>query len=401
MAASKKLKPNDYVHLHNQTQYSLLDGLTKVPDLIDHVKASGMEAVAMTDHGTLSGAIEFYKEANAKDIKPIVGMEAYVASRRLHDKEPGKDKVYYHLILLAMNHKGYQNLMRLSTTANLEGFYYKPRIDHELLEKYNEGIICLSGCASGEVGDALRQEQYEQAKKTAQWYKSVFGDRYYLEIQDHGHPEHPSKWIEQVKINKQLFELSKELDIPAVVTADAHYLRHADQEAHEILLCVQTGSFMSDEKRMSLKDFELHVTDPEELIERWGDEHSEIITNSKAIADRCDLQIELGKILIPKFPVPEGETEKTYLQKLVYRGLAWRYGDVEELMAASLTIEEAKKTLPPHVADRAVYELGVIEQMGFNGYFLIIADFINWVRMKVLSLVQGVVARLARSSPTP
>lgn len=378
MAKKSALTASDFVHLHNHTQYSLLDGLTKVPDLVDYVKAAGMEAVAMTDHGTLSGTIEFYKEAKAKGIKPIIGMETYVAARSLYDKEPGKDKQYFHLILLAMNQEGYQNLMALSTIANLEGFYYKPRIDRELLAKHNEGLICLSGCANGEVADAIRQGQYEQAKQIAAWYKEAFGDRYYLEFQDHGHPQHTSKWDEQENINKQLLRISEELDIPGAVTCDAHYLKHEDQEAHEILLCVQTGSFMSDEKRMSLKEFELHVTDPAEVIGRWGETHPDFITNTKAIADRCNLEIELGNILIPKFPVPKGETERSYLEKLVYRGLAWRYGGVEEAAAAELTVAAAKKTLPPRVADRATYELGVVEDMGFNGYFLIIADFINW-----------------------
>jgi DNA polymerase-3 subunit alpha len=372
------LQASDYVHLHNHTQYSLLDGLTKVPDLIQHVKDQGMEAVAMTDHGTLSGAIEFYKAGTSGGVKPIIGMEAYVASRSLYDKEPGKDKQYYHLILLAMNQEGYQNLMALSTIANLDGYYYKPRIDRKLLEEHNEGLICLSACASGEIGDALRQGQYEQAKETAAWYKKAFGDRYYLEIQDHGHPDHPSKWDVQVGINADLMRISKELDIPCVVTCDAHYLKHEDQEAHEILLCVQTGSFLTDEKRMSLKDFELHVTDPAELIDRWGKDHPEFITNTKAIADRCDLTIELGNILIPKFPVPKGETEKSYLHKLVFRGLAWRYGEQEESVAAEMSVADAKKHIPKHVMERTDYELGVIEHMGFNGYFLIIADFINW-----------------------
>lgn len=384
MAASKtSLKPSDYVHLHNHTQYSLLDGLTKVPALIEHVKANGMQAVAMTDHGTLSGAIEFYKEAKGADIKPIIGMETYVAARTLYDKDPGKDKPNFHLILLAMNQAGYQNLMALSTIANLEGFYYRPRIDHDLLAKHNEGLICLSGCINGEVGDQLRQGQYEGAKKAAQWYKDVFGDRYYLELQDHGHPKHPSKWDEQVPINEQLLRLGKELDIPCVVTCDAHYLKHEDQEAHEILLCVQTGSFLTDEKRMSLKDFELHVNTAEEVISRWGKEHPEVILNSRAIADRCEVEIELGSILIPKFPVPKGETEKSYLDKQVFRGLAWRYGKIDgkpigESEANELTVAEAKKTLPAAALERANYELGVIDDMKFNGYFLIIADFIGW-----------------------
>jgi DNA polymerase-3 subunit alpha len=372
------LQPSDYVHLHNHTQYSLLDGLTKVPALIEYVKEDGMEAVAMTDHGTLSGAIEFYKEAKAAGIKPIIGMEAYMAARTMHDKEPGRDKQYYHLILIAMDNKGYQNLMALSTIANLEGFYYKPRIDRQLLEEHNEGIICLSGCASGEIGDALRQGQYDQAKKTAEWYKKVFGDRYYLEIQDHGHFEHPGHWEVQKSVNEQLMRISAELDIPCVVTCDAHYLKHEDQDAHEILLCVQTGSFLSDEKRMSLKEFDLHVNKAEDVIGRWGKDHPEFITNTKAIADRCNVEIELGKILIPKFPVPKGETERSYLEKLVYKGLAWRYGGVTEGKAQKLTIAEAKKTLPENVLERAKYELNIIESMGFNGYFLIISDFINW-----------------------
>ncbi|HVW23391.1 MAG TPA: DNA polymerase III subunit alpha [Candidatus Saccharimonadales bacterium] len=377
-AQQKKLQPSDYVHLHNHTEYSLLDGLTKVPALVAAVKGSGMEAVAVTDHGTLSGTIEFYKEAKSAKIKPIIGMETYVAARSLYDRDPAKDKQNYHLILLAMNQAGYQNLMALSTIANLEGFYYRPRIDRDLLAKHNEGLIALSGCIGGEVGDALRQGQYDQAKATAAWYKEQFGDRYYLEIQDHGHPEHPSHWAEQLNINEQLLKLSKELDIPCVVTCDAHYLKHEDQEAHEILLCVQTGSFLSDDKRMSLKDLELHVTDPQELIKRWGKDHPELITNTKAIADRCDVEIELGSILIPKFPVPRGETERSYLEKLVYRGLAWRYGGKSEKAAAKLDVTEAKKTLSKEILDRAKYEMGVIEEMKFNGYFLIIADFINW-----------------------
>jgi DNA polymerase-3 subunit alpha len=368
----------DYVHLHNHTQYSLLDGLTKVPALVDYVKETGMVAVAQTDHGTLSGAIDFYKTATDKGVKPIIGIETYVAARTLADKEPGKDKVYHHLILLAMNNKGYENLMRLSTIANMQGFYYKPRIDHVVLEKYSEGLIVLSGCIGGEVGDAIRQEQYDKAVEVAQWYKKTFGDRYYIELQDHGHPDHPSPWKEQRRVNEGLMKLAKELDIPCVVTCDAHYLKHEDQMAHEVLLCVQTGSFLSDEKRMSLSDFELHVTDPQEIIKRWGKDHPDFIKNTRAIADRCDVTIELGKILIPKFPVPKGEDEGSYLHKLVYRGLVWRYGGKTEDEAKGLSVEEAKKMLQPEVLERAEYELGIIDSMGFNGYFLIIADFMNW-----------------------
>ncbi|HEX7963402.1 MAG TPA: DNA polymerase III subunit alpha [Candidatus Saccharimonadales bacterium] len=372
------LSAKDYVHLHNHTQYSLLDGLTKVPSLIEYCQETGMEAVAQTDHGTLSGAIDFYKNATEKGVKPILGIETYVASRTIYDKDPGKDKVYYHLILLAMNNTGYRNLMKLSTIANLEGVYYKPRVDHVLLEKYNEGLIVLSGCIGGEVGDAIRQGQYDKAKEIAQWYQKIFGDRYYIEVQDHGHPEHPSKWDEQVRVNEQLIQLASELGLKCAITCDAHYLKHEDQTAHEILLCVQTGSFLSDEKRMSLANFELHVTDPGEIIKRWGKEHPDFITNTREIADRCNVEIELGKILIPKFPVPKGEDEKSYLDKMVYKGLAWRYGNLPEDKAKDVTIAEAKKLLPKEVLERAEYELGIIDHMGFNGYFLIISDFMNW-----------------------
>ncbi|MGH7218047.1 MAG: DNA polymerase III subunit alpha [Candidatus Microsaccharimonas sp.] len=373
------LSVSDYVHLHNHTHHSLLDGLSKIPKLVETVKDMGMEAVAITDHGTMSGVLDLYKAAKAEGIKPILGMEAYVAARSRHDRDPQKDKARYHLIIHAMNNTGYQNLMKLSTIANLEGMYYKPRIDHELLEQYNEGLIILSGCASSELGENLRADNYEEAKSIAAWYKSVFGDRYYLELQDHGHPDSPSPWDVQVKINKYLEQLSEELDIPVVVTSDGHYLTHEDQDTHEILLCVGTGSYLSDEKRMSLKDFELHVTEPGDIIERWGKTRPDAVTNTKAIADRCNVELELGGILIPTFPTPEGHDEKTYLDLLVFQGLAWRYGDIETLEdSEALTVEGARAHIPAEVLERADYELGVIDRMGFNGYFLIVQDFINW-----------------------
>ncbi len=372
------LTTSQYVHLHNHTHHSLLDGLSKIPKLVQTVKDMGMEAVAITDHGTMSGVLDFYKAANAEGIKPILGMEAYVAARSRHDRDPQKDKARYHLIILAMNNTCYQNLMKLSTTANLEGMYYKPRIDHELLEKYNEGLIILSGCASGELGENLRADNYEEAKSIAAWYKSVFGDRYYLELQDHGHLESKTAWDVQVKINGYLEKISAELDIPMVVTSDGHYLSHDDQDTHEILLCVGTGAYLSDEKRMSLKDFELHVTDPNEIIERWSKTHPEAVANTKVIADRCHVEIELGKILIPTFPTPEGHNEKTYLDLLTYQGLAWRYGGISQQESEAISIEDAKKLLSEEVLERTAYELDVMDRMGYNGYFLIVQDFINW-----------------------
>jgi DNA polymerase-3 subunit alpha len=373
-----KLEPSDYVHLHNHTQYSLLDGLTKVPPLIEFVKECGMHSVAITDHGTLSGAIEFYKTAKAADIKPIIGMEAYVAPRGRADRDPTHDRQYFHLTMLAMDNQGYQNLMQLSTLANLEGFYYRPRIDHELLEKYNDGIIVLSGCIGSEIGEALRQDQYDQAKKIAQWHKKIFGNRYYIEVQDHGHPDHPTTWDEQDKVNQQSLKLAKELNLPAIVSCDAHYLKLTDQEAHEVLLCVQTGAYLTDKDRMSLKDLHLNVADPKDIIKRWGKTHPELITNTKKIASRCNVEIELDKIMIPKYPVPAHETEKSLLHKKVWQGLAWRYGGKNHKDAHQLSEAAAKKILPKEVVTRAEYELGVTDKMNYNGYFLIVADFINW-----------------------
>ncbi len=382
MPANAALQPSDYVHLHNHTHHSLLDGMTKIDALVERVKMLGMEAVAMTDHGTLSGTIDFYKACKNEGIKPIIGMEAYVAARKHTDKEISKDKARYHLVILAMNNQGYENLMRLSTIANLDGMYFKPRIDHELLEKYNEGLIVLSGCGSGELGDALKNGDEKKARQVAAWYKKIFDDRYYLEMQDHDH------WEEQLRINEGVLKLSKELGIPAVLTGDVHYLDKDDAEAHEILLCVGTGSYVSDENRMSLKGFHLHVKDPKEVIEKWS--HTpELISNSKVIADRCDVEIEIGKILIPTFKTPKTETEKTYLDKLrvyaegqkapvVDTGLAWRYGGLERPAALKLDVNSAKKKLPETIIERANYELGVIDSMNFNGYFLIVQDLINW-----------------------
>lgn len=372
------LTPADYVHLHNHTHHSLLDGLTKIPDLVARVKDMGMTACAITDHGTMSGTIEFYKAAKAAGIKPIIGMEAYVAARGRADRDPQKDKARYHLILLAMNNTGYRNLMKLSTLANLEGMYYKPRIDHELLEQYNEGLIALSACASGELGEQLRLDNYAEAKRIASWYKSIFGDRYYLELQDHGHPDCPSKWDVQVKINQYLEQLSAELGIECVVSSDGHYLNHADQDAHEILLCVGTGSYLSDEKRMSLKDFELHVTDPADIIARWNKTNPQAVANTKRIAERCNIDIELGKILIPKFPTPNGESEKEYLDHLVYTGMAVRYAGLSLEDAKTKSNQALRELLSEPQRERLDMEFGVLDTMGYNGYFLIVQDFINW-----------------------
>jgi DNA polymerase-3 subunit alpha len=364
--------PTQFVHLHNHTHYSLLDGLQKVPEMLDRVKELGMESVAITDHGSLSGVVEFYKGAKDRDLKPIIGMETYIAPRGYTDKDGKQDANPYHLVLLAMDNQGYENLMRLSTLAHLEGFYYKPRIDRQLLEQYNQGLIALSACVGGELGEALREGRDSEAQETAQWYKDVFGDRYYLELQDHGH-----EWDEQARVNDKILELGEKLDIQVVVTADAHYCSPEDQDAHEVLLCIQTGSLVQEEKRMSLKNMHLHLSDPQEMAQRWQD-HLHVMTNTKAIADRCQVEIPLDNILIPEFDVPDGKTEHEHLKELGYQGLAWRYGGVSREESAHLTIEQAKSKVEANVIERFEYELSVISNMGFVGYFLIVADFINW-----------------------
>ena len=337
-----------------------------------------MEAAAVTDHGTMSGILDYYKTAKKAGIKPIIGIETYVATRSRFDRDPGKDKQRFHLTVLAMNNTGFHNLMKLSTRANLEGMYYKPRIDHDLLEELNEGLIVLSGCASGEIGVALKEDDYDRARDIAKWYKSILGDRYYLELQDHGHPKSNTHWDVQAKINEGLIKLSKELDIEMVVTCDGHYLTHEYQDAHEILLCVGTGSYLSDEKRMSLKDFELHLTDPRDIIDHWGEEFPEVIRNTKKIADRCDVEIELGRILIPKYPLPDGENEHSYLLRLTYQGLLQRYNGASKEEAEKLDPDEIIPKLSDEVRERAKMELGVMGNMGYEGYFLIVQDFINW-----------------------
>ncbi len=373
-----QLKPSDFVHLHNHTHYSLLDGLTKVDELVNLVKDTGMEAVAVTDHGTMSGLIDLYKTANDAGIKPILGLEAYVAARRLEDRDPAYDKERFHITLLAQTNKGFENLCRMMTIAETEGKYYKPRIDHRLMEEYNEGIICLSGCAGSEISMAIRNDDLDRAKELIKWYAKTFEGRFYLEMQDHGHPDSPTHWSEQNKINETFMKLSKEMNLPLVVTCDAHYIKHEDQDAHEVLLCIGTGSRIQDEKRMSLKEFQLHVITPDELIPRWQKTCPEAILNTKKIADSCNVTIDLGRILIPKFPIDTGETEKEYLDKLVFRGLAERYGYMTKEEAEKATIPEIRKVLSDEILERIDYELETVDKMGYNGYFLIVQDFINW-----------------------
>ncbi len=368
-----KTAGGQFVHLHNHSHYSLLDGLQKVPGMIDRIAELGMDSVALTDHGTLSGAIEFYNEAKKRKIKPIIGVEAYVAPRGHQDKTAGIDKVPYHLILIAENDLGYHNLMKLVSIAQLDGYYYKPRIDRELLAQYHEGIIALSGCAGGEVATHLRNGNRDEAEAVVRWYDKTFGrNNYFLELQWHEH-----QWPEQKVINDGNIALSKKTGVPLVLTADSHYSLHDDREAHETLLCVQTGKTLEDADRMKM-EMDLYLISPEEVLENWS-HLPEVYENTVKIAERCDVTIEQGGVLIPTFPVPEeGLTENTYLHKLCWQGLAWRYGGIPKEDILHITEAKARKLVAPEMVERLDFELGVIAKMGYEGYFLIVADFINW-----------------------
>ncbi len=382
-----KLKPSDFVHLHNHTHYSLLDGLTKVPELVDFVKNDGMEAVAVTDHGTMSGLVELYETCNNAGIKPILGLEAYVAARNRTNKDPAHDKRRFHVTLIAMNNVGYENLCRIMSDAEINGKYYKPRTDHEILKKYNEGIICLSGCMGSEISEAIRADDDKRALKLIDWYRNVFKDRFYLEMQDHGHPLSSTHSEEQKKVNDWHMKHAKELGLPLVVTCDAHYLKKEDQDAHEVLLCIGTAANLSDTKRMTLKDYDLHVIPAEEIISHWQDTCPEAVLNTRKIADRCNVDLQLGRILIPKFPVPDGEDEKSYLDKLVFQGLVYRYDGRDLKDTLELSVKDCREILTKidqdrdelhQILPRIDYELSVVDRMGYNGYFLIVQDFINW-----------------------
>ena len=348
---------SNFVHLHIHSEYSLLDGANRIKDLPIRAKELGMDAMAITDHGVMFGAIDFYKACKAAGVKPIIGCEVYVAPRTRHDKDPELDSKYNHLILLAKDNSGYKNLAKLVSLGYTEGFYYKPRIDKEILEKYHEGLVCCSACLAGEVNQAILRNDMEEAKKVALWFKNVFGDDYYLEIQNNGIKE-------QVLVNQKLIELSRELDIPLVATNDAHYLKREDAYNHEVLLCIQTGKRMNDPDRMRFETDELYVKSPEEMSEYFKNV-PEAIENTVKIADICNVEFEFGHTILPNYDVPEGyNTHFDYLKKLCDDGLIKRYGE----------------SISTEIQERANYELSVIEKMGYVDYFLIVWDYINYAK---------------------
>ncbi len=344
-----------FVHLHVHTQFSLLDGMCKLPQLLDKAKEYGMPACAITDHGVMYGVIDFYKEAKARGIKPLIGCEVYVAPRKLTDKSGKADGRPNHLILIAKNKAGYQNLMKLSTIAHLDGYYYKPRIDKEVLAEHSEGLIASSACFKGEIASKLREGDEKGAEEALDYFKGVFGDDFYLELQ------YLPGFKDQEKVNELIKAFAKKHKMPMVVTNDVHYVNKEDREAHDALLCLQTGKLVSDEDRMKM-DCDISFTSPEEIIEAFKDV-PEAIENTVKIAEKCNVELELGKILIPKYDVPEGETLKGYFKKLVEEGLKKKYGKVT-----------------PEIRERVDYEMSVIEKMGYESYFLIVWDFVNWAK---------------------
>ena len=346
-----------FVHLHIHSEFSLLDGANRIKDLPVRAKELGMDAIALTDHGVMYGAIDFYKACKKERVKPIIGCEVYVAPRSRFDKEPNIDNRYNHLILLAKDQQGYKNLSKLVSIGFVDGYYYKPRIDLEVLEKYHEGLICLSACLAGAVNQALLNGQQEKAEEVALWHKKVFGEDYYIEIQNNGIKE-------QVLANQKLIQLARKLDIPLVATNDAHYLKKEDAYNHEVLLCIQTGKRMSDADRMRFETDELYVKSPEEMIEYFK-AFPDAIENTVKIADKCNVEFEFGHTILPNYDVPpEFPTHYDFFKKICDDGIKKRYGE-----------NPTKEIL-----ERAEYEIGVIKKMGYVDYFLIVWDFIHYAK---------------------
>ena len=354
---------SNFVHLHLHSEFSLLDGANRIKDIPVIAKELGMNAIALTDHGAMFGVIDFYKACKANDVKPIIGCEVYVAPRTRFDKDPNLDSKYNHLILLAKDKKGYQNLSKMVSLSYTEGFYYKPRIDKELIEKYHEGLVCSSACLAGEVAQAILNNNMEEAKRVALWFKSIFKDDYYLEIQNNGIKE-------QTLVNQKLIELSKELDIPLVATNDAHYSRREDAYNHEVLLCIQTGKRMSDEDRMRFDTDELYIKSGEEMSDYFSGV-PEAIENTVKIAEKCNVEFEFGNTILPNYDVPEGyATHYDYIEDLTKKGLVKRYGKENDTY----------ETLSEEIKTRTEYELSVIKKMGYVDYFLIVWDYINFAK---------------------
>jgi len=355
----------EFTHLHCHTEYSLLDGLARVDPLMDAAQKQGATSLALTDHGVMFGAIEFYKAAKDRGIKPIVGCEVYVAPRGMALREGKQDASGYHFVLLAENERGYQNLLHLTSEAQLRGYYYKPRVDRELLAAHSDGLIALSACLSSEVARHIVREDLEAAEKAAKWYAEVFENRFYLEVQDHG-------LAEQQTVNRHIVAMSKRLGLPLVVTNDVHYIAKEHAKAQEVLLCVQTSTTMDDPKRMKMDSHEFYLKSAKEMWDRFGGEFPEALKNTMAIAERCNLGLEFGRVQLPEMPVPEGHTQQSYLSDVCHTRLKERYGEVTDRIRAQLD-----------------YELSVIEKTGFAAYFLLLEDIIGFARREGIMVGPG------------
>ena len=355
-----------FTHLHVHTEYSLLDGSSKINEITARAKELGMDSIAITDHGVMYGVIDFYRAAKNIGIKPILGCEVYVAPGSRFDKEAGmSEDRYYHLVLLAENNTGYANLMKIVSKGFVDGFYYKPRVDYEVLSEYHEGIICLSACLAGEVQKYLQRGLYEEACKSALHYQEIFGkENYFLELQDHGIPE-------QGFVNQQLIRMSKELGIELVATNDIHYTYADDAAAHDVLLCIQTGKKVSDTDRMRYEGGQYYCKSEEEMRALFP-YAPQALDNTHKIAERCNVEIEFGVTKLPHYEVPEGYDSWTYLNHLCDEGLVKRYAD---------------KADEPR--ERLDYELGVIRKMGYVDYFLIVWDFINYAKRNGIAVGPG------------
>lgn len=357
-----------FVHLHTHSHYSLLDGLPKIDELVERTKELGMDAIALTDHGNLYGAVEFFKKAKAAGIKPIFGIEAYIAPKSRFDKNNNGDEKYYHLTLIVENQTGWQNLIKLSTKSHLEGFYYRPRMDKELLREHHEGLIALSGCYSGEVIKALLADRFDEAEKIAREYREIFGpDNFFIEIAHHPNFD-PNGFA---RVWPALIKLSQKTGIPLVATQDIHYPKPEDSEYHDILLAVQTGNKIGDADRLTLKKDDFSIRSPAEMAKLFS-EIPEAIENTVRIAERSNAELELNKIKLPKFSVPNSENANQYLEKLLNEKLTKRY---------PIPSQEVK--------DRLARELAVIERMGFADYFLIVQDFVNWAKERGIVVGPG------------
>jgi DNA polymerase-3 subunit alpha len=356
-----------FIHLHVHSHYSLLDGLGKIDDILDRAKELKMDSIALTDHGVMYGAVEFYKKAKEKGIKPIIGCETYLAANGMENKRSKIDDLRYHLVLLAKNETGYKNLIKLISLAHIKGYYYKPRIDKELLKKHAKGLIATSACMAGEIPQIAKTKNLKKAEKAILEYQKIFGkDNFYLELEYHENSE------EQKQINQALIELSKKTGAKLVATCDIHYVNKTDKEVQDVLLCIQQNKKVDDTKRLTMKEFDLYMKSEQEMLEHFKDV-PQAVTNTREVAQKCNFELEMGVTKLPYFKIPGNQDENEYLRKLCEAGVEKRYG----------------KNPAKEVQERLDFELGVIQKMGYSSYFLIVADFVNWAKEKKIVVGPG------------